>query len=95
MNYACWIPKTTVTQPEHTIRTTFLLQEPLHKHASLLHYNTLSACIVTSLQPESLTEFQPHWNVCFFFSWLNSCNYLNTKQTNPSVKQFKVTAVIR
>jgi len=38
MRFACWIPKATVTLPEHVIFIACPLQQWLQEHASILHY---------------------------------------------------------
>jgi hypothetical protein len=38
MRTACWIPKATDTNSEYVILITFLLQQWLHEHVSMLRY---------------------------------------------------------
>jgi hypothetical protein len=46
MRIACWIRKATDTHSEYALLIDFLLQQWLHKGASVLRH-TYSACVVT------------------------------------------------
>jgi hypothetical protein len=43
MRIACWIPKATNTHSQYVILISFLLQQWLHEHVSMLRY-TYTAC---------------------------------------------------